>query len=379
MARIFYSMSGEGRGHATRVKTVVEWLRGEHQVTLFAPGDAYELLQRAYAGSEVAVRRLAGLHFHYDERRRIDTVATVRGGWTYLRRLGTRVDSLRQALERERPDLVITDFEPILPRAARAERVPVVSLNHQHFLAVSDFRGLPLRLRAWAGVVARLLPAVVSGQSATIVSSFYFPPLKRRFRASVAQVGVLLRPTVLAARPSDGGHLVAYLRKVVAPQVLTALVECGEEVRVYGLGERPREGKVEFRAISEERFIADLAAARALVTTAGNQLVGEALHLGKPVLAMPEPGNWEQYINAHFLAAEGGGAWVDMEAISAARIGAFLARLDTFRRAIRPERVNGNAAAFALLRRHLPGAGDSLRPDLAPVPRRPARPVPVYS
>ena len=68
-----------------------------------------------------------------------------------------------------------------------------------------------------------------------------------------------------------------------------------------------------------------------------------------------------------------------MEAISAARIGAFLARLDTFRRAIRPERVNGNAAAFALLRRHLPGAGDALRPDLAPVPRRPVRPVPVYS
>jgi uncharacterized protein (TIGR00661 family) len=377
VARIFYSMSGEGRGHATRVRTVVEWLRGSHEVTLFAPGDAFELLGSAYAGSDVDVRRIPGLYFRYDARRRIDTVATVRAGWGFVRHLGDGVRTLRHVIERERPDLVITDFEPILPRAARAARVPLVSLNHQHFLAVSDFRGLPLRLRTWAGAVARLLPAVVSGQSATVVSSFYFPPLKPRFRGRVAQVGVLLRPALLAADPSAGAHLVAYLRKVVAPHALRALAECGEPVRVYGLGERPRDGNLEFFAIDEERFIADLASARALVTTAGNQLVGEALHLGKPVLAMPEPGNWEQYINAHYLASEGGGAWIDMEAVSAAAIRAFLVRLDEHRAAIRPERVNGNAAAFAALRRHLPGAGDgALRP--APAASG-ARPLPAYS
>jgi uncharacterized protein (TIGR00661 family) len=378
VARIFYSMSGEGRGHATRVRTVVEWLRDAHRITLFAPGDAFDLLSRAYAGSDVAVRRLPGLHFCYDARHRIDTVATVRAGWGFLRRLGTSVDALRQVVERERPDLVITDFEPILPRAARAAGVPLVSLNHQHFLAVSDFRGLPLRLRAWAGAVARLLPAVVSGQSATVVSSFYFPPLKRRYRGRVTQVGVLLRPAVLAAVPTNGAHLVAYLRKAASPQVLAALAHSGEAVRVYGLGERERCDRLEFHAISEERFIADLASARALVTTAGNQLVGEALHLGKPVLAMPEPGNFEQYINAHYLAAEGAGAWVDMEAITGAAVGAFLARLDAYRAAIRPERVSGNAAAFAVLRRHLPGAGDAV-PRTAPAARRPAHPLPAYS
>ncbi|MCP5528711.1 MAG: hypothetical protein H7A47_18120, partial [Verrucomicrobiales bacterium] len=32
MARIFISMSGEGRGHATRVRAVTEALRAQHEV-----------------------------------------------------------------------------------------------------------------------------------------------------------------------------------------------------------------------------------------------------------------------------------------------------------------------------------------------------------
>ena len=32
-----------------------------------------------------------------------------------------------------KPDLVITDFEPLLPRAARLEGVPYISIDHQHF------------------------------------------------------------------------------------------------------------------------------------------------------------------------------------------------------------------------------------------------------
>ena len=48
----------------------------------------------------------------------------------------------------------------------------------------------------------------------------------------------------------------------------------------------------------------------AVVSTAGNQLVGEALYLGKPVLVMPERVNFEQAINAHYLEQSGAG-WVE--------------------------------------------------------------------
>ena len=56
MATIFYSLSGEGRGHATRVRAVVEELRKRHRVVIYAPGHAYELLLPVYEGTDVDIR-----------------------------------------------------------------------------------------------------------------------------------------------------------------------------------------------------------------------------------------------------------------------------------------------------------------------------------
>ncbi len=38
MATMFYSLSGEGRGYATRVHAIVEDLRKLHQTVIYAPG-----------------------------------------------------------------------------------------------------------------------------------------------------------------------------------------------------------------------------------------------------------------------------------------------------------------------------------------------------
>ena len=65
MATMFYSLSGEGRGHATRVRAIVEDLRKLHQTVIYAPGQAYELLSPVYQGTDVVVRHISGLAFHY--------------------------------------------------------------------------------------------------------------------------------------------------------------------------------------------------------------------------------------------------------------------------------------------------------------------------
>jgi uncharacterized protein (TIGR00661 family) len=139
MGKIFYSVSGEGRGHATRVRAVVEGLRNEHEVTIYAPAMAYDLLSQAYHDTEVEVRRIPGLCFHYTPKRKLDYVKT---GWYGLKNLAEfpkLIQGLQDEIEREQPDLVITDFEPSLPRAARRAGVPFISLNHQHFLLLTIF------------------------------------------------------------------------------------------------------------------------------------------------------------------------------------------------------------------------------------------------
>lgn len=369
MAKIFISMSGEGRGHATRVRALVEALRGEHRITLFAPGDAFSFLWPLYTATEVGIQRLPGLRFAYDASGHVDYRGMLKNLCAYLKGLPSTVGWLSDQIRRERPDLVITDFEPSLPRAAKRCGVPFVSLNHQHFLRTYDLRSLPRRLRLHAAYMATMVGAYHSGQRETIVSSFYFPPL-RPGCGQVTQVGVLLRPKVAEAEPRTGAHLVAYWRRRVSEQVLQALASTGLDVRVYGLGACHPRGKLSFHAVSEAQFVRDLAGCCALVCTAGNQLVGEALCLGKTVFALPEPNNYEQEINAHFLRQSGAGEAVGMSEFSPGHLHRFLSRLDEYRSCIDTRRMNGLPAALAVLRRHLPAgrAAVPAMPETLPAP-----------
>ena len=352
MAKIFYSMAGEGRGHAVRVRVLVDALRFDHEIVLFAPGDAYDLLAPIYSGSNVRVNQIPGLRFCYT-RGRLSFLKTSLATAGYLCRLPCVLARLEKMMRRDRPDLVITDFEPSLPRVARRCGVPFISLNHQHFLVANDLSNLPPSLRCTAHWMGKIVEAYYSGQEETIVSSFYFPPLKPWFQ-HVKQIGVLLRPQILNACRERGKHVLAYIRKGAFPNVLEAFRRCGRPVRIYGLGDRPRDGNLDFRPIDERTFVEDLATCDAVVTTAGNQLVGEALYLQKPVLAMPESNNFEQFINAFFLEKSGTGMGVELEKVTTSNITTFLERADEFRARINPAQLNGNQQAIEAIRRHLP-------------------------
>ena len=350
MAKIFYSMSGEGRGHATRVRAIVDLLAPEHTIRIFAPGDAYDLLAPAYAGTAVHVEPLPGLRFFYTPEGKLDSPQTLLRSVSYIARFPLLLRKLRAIMRAEKPDLIITDFEPSLPRAARSLGIPFLSLNHQHFLIVNDLSILPPWLRRRASLIALVVRSYYGVPQHMVVSSFYKPPVKEKYRRQVTPAGVILRPAVLAQTPTREGHLLCYMRKFSSENVLAALETCGMPVRLYGLGERPARGRLEFRAISESHFLRDLASCEALISTAGNQLVGEALYLGKPVLAMPEPNNDEQIINAVFLEREGTGCWTGLADLDAMFLREFLERLPEFRERIVPENYSGNTAALAKIR-----------------------------
>ncbi len=370
MANIFYAVSGEGRGHAARARALIEDLATAHNVVLYAPGHAYHFLAPIYRNSAVDVRPLPGLRFHYTARRNLGYLKTGYRSLGYVRALPQLVRRLTRDLEKGGADLVVTDFEPSLPRAAQRCGVPFISLDHQHFLLTYDLSSLPRSLRWYAGLMAQSVKAFYWGQTHSIVSSFYFPPLRTGVR-DVTQIGVLMRPEIRHARPDYGQHLVVYLRRFAGPNVRRALTECGYPVRIYGLGARPPEGLLEFHDIDIRRFSEDLATCRGLVTTAGNQLVGEALYLGKPVLAMPEPGNREQAINAYFLAQTGAGSVTSMDVINHGHLrrliedgpGSIAQYLDSH---IDRRRLCGNSAAL-----------DTINQCLAPTPRLGQCPVPA--
>jgi uncharacterized protein (TIGR00661 family) len=74
-----------------------------------------------------------------------------------------------------------------------------------------------------------------------------------------------------------------------------------------GLREEVVERNLRFRPFSEQQFIEDLATARAVIAGGGFTLMGEAVYLKKPMLAVPVGGQFEQILNARYLEKLGYG------------------------------------------------------------------------
>ena len=191
------------------------------------------------------------------------------------------------------------------------------------------------------------------GQKRTIVSSFFSPGPKQGHEDSL-HVGVLLREEILSADPVDDGHLLVYLRRFVRDNVLEALEQCGRSVFVYGLGRREDTNNLTFCEVDEFGFLEHLIHCHALISNAGNQLVGEALYLKKPVLAFPESGNFEQAINAHFLRQSGMGDWISDRLCSLEQLQQFLSQVETFRSRVVREDLCGNEATVEAVLSFLP-------------------------
>lgn len=354
MAKIAFSLAGEGRGHATRAKTIVDHLiKRQHQVVLFAPEFAFRFLSDVYRDEHrVTVEEIPGLMFHYSQKR-LHFLKTSLAASRYLVKLPQLITQLTRRLQDLRPDLAITDFEPALPRAATRAEIPWISVDHQHFLVYSDLSVLPYELQMKAWGMSQVVQLYHQQPAKSVVSSFYFPPLKSNAK-NVVQTGVLLRDQVVLAQPEQQGHLLVYLRRFADRRVFEALSQCRCEVRIYGLGQQPDEGNLRFRSVSESGFLDDLRTCRALISNAGNQLVGEALFLRKPVFVFPEERNFEQEINARFLVACGGGDWCHLGELQQDRLVRFLDACDQKQCSIPRHRLNGNNATLQIIESMLP-------------------------
>jgi uncharacterized protein (TIGR00661 family) len=115
-----------------------------------------------------------------------------------------------------------------------------------------------------------------------------------------------------------------------------------------------------FRPFSETRFIEDLQTAAGVIASAGFTLMGEAVYLRRPMLALPLGGQVEQSLNARYLQHEGYGLCADE--LTSTGLGDFLERLPDFSRRLSSYRQDGNQDLFAGLANSLSRAAGRRQP-----------------
>jgi uncharacterized protein (TIGR00661 family) len=169
----------------------------------------------------------------------------------------------------------------------------------------------------------------------------------------------ILRPEISAAVREPGEHVLVYQTQTTNHQLVPLLKKMAYRFRVYGLGREGADGNVTLCPFSETRFVDDLRTARAVVAGGGFSLMSEAVSLGVPMLSIPVAGQFEQELNARYLAALGYGS-VGRE-LDAKLLSRFLEQLDSFAAELTKRPRYDNSTLFGCLDELLArvAAGDS--------------------
>jgi len=301
MPLVHYYVHGRGRGHATRSRAVISRLRDAGLDVVAFAGEAAEPLLRDHVTTH-AVRSLLPT-----------------AGREAPRLVASRVRAAVTALRRERADLVISDGDLPGTLAARVAGRPSIAVGHGLvFLCCARPPGTP------AGPWRReALKAAVSTLGAQRRIAVGFVPLPVR-RGRLARPS--LEPPLTTATPrTPHGPLLCYFRDGAPKALLERLAALPHPVILFATHD-PRVPGIHHEPPARARFVETLASARAVVATAGSQLIGECVALGVPLLALHAEGDDEQRLNVAMLRDAGLGDGAPLAELDDARLHAFLAR-----------------------------------------------------
>lgn len=361
--RILYGVAGEGNGHATRSKTVIEHLqRSGHVVLVAGSKQAYRFLRPTFPTVEIR-----GLQIKYRDGG-MDLPGSIAfnlaAAPTLLR------DNLQAAhrIDRFAPQAVVTDLEPFAYYYAKANNLPVVSIdNHQamprcvHAPQVIDTNP------AGFGLVSTFVSALMPKCDHYIVSTFAPSPIRSNLHGSTLLVPPILREDILQAsriiRPSVAPHVLVYQTdNGGSAQVFNALHAVPQHFIVYGMKTAGEPAEIRrnctVKSFNEREFVQDLAASHAVVSNGGYSLLSEAVALQKPVFSVPMKHHAEQIFNASCIEHLGYG--VNASVFDASSLIAFLRESPRFAERLHsiPQHDN-NARLYNALNRLFGGMSGS--------------------
>jgi uncharacterized protein (TIGR00661 family) len=349
--KILYGVCGEGMGHAMRSAVVAAHLsRAGHDVRFVTSGNALKYLEARWPGK---VTRTLGFGIQMEKN-------TVRPLRTFLS--NAAVHTLAPAahvasflaLGGRNVDAVISDFDFWSSGYARFFGIPCYAVDNVHFLNRCDHpRQLVAGDRTAASLMYPGVNAMVPDARRYLVTTFAGADIVRD-RTTLHYP--ILRDKILAAPKTEGDHVAVYFNASSDHAAIArALQGVDGKFHFYGAPVQvdTQVGNVSLRPFDEDRFIADMASAKAVIGGAGFTLMTEAIYLGKPMLAAPFGGQFEQILNANYLQHLGYGERA--YEFTPQSVSTFLGRADGYRQELRNFQHDGNRELLYSVDRALAG------------------------
>ena len=340
LAKIVYGVSGEGSGHSSRAREMIHHLEQlGHTVRVVSYDRGYRNLK-----SNFDVFETEGLHIASSDNR-VSKVKTFTENLQRLPRGHKKLHALRKNIFKQfRPDCVITDFEPMTAYLANHYDLPLITIDNQHRIRYMTYP-CPARLQTERRMTVSIIRAMVPRPDVSLVTTFYYGDAKNNRTFFFPPI---LRKAVLSLQPSKGEHVLVYLTSGFESFLKLLRSFSREQCIVYGYDRDDQDGNIVYKRFSKDGFLEDLASCKAVMATAGFTLMTESFYLRKPYLALPMHGQFEQELNAYWMAKLNYGT--NLRRIRSEAVGNFLYRLPDFEEKLNEYHAADNSAIKAKLR-----------------------------
>lgn len=298
--KILYGVCGEGLGHASRSRILINYLKDHGcEVKIVSGGKAYRLLSHEFEG--VLKVESPTVFYRGNQVRILYTILH-----TLYQSIGRSPGSfynVRRLIKEFKPDLLITDAEPISHFAARFSGIKRISIDNPTALI---YRKIPKRIReipAWIFLFFSLKFSLF-GADKYLIYDFSDDQIND---PRVLFLKPLIQPGIRRQIPTTKDHIFVYQTSLTFSSLFSLLQTFNEPFVVYGFNIERTDRNLIFKRFNEEEFYEDIASAKAVIVNGGFTVISEALFLKKPIFSLPIRHQFEQVFNAQCIQRMGAG------------------------------------------------------------------------
>lgn len=283
--RIIYGVCGEGYGHSSRAKALIEHLKKKgHKILVITYGQGCKALSPLHK-----TMRIEGICLNY-KGSSLSIEKTIRKNFPGVISNIINTPSINRKILSFNPDIAITDFEPMTALFSYKLKIPLICIGN-HYLITHEPIKVPKKYYKDYLLTKLAVKTCIPSYDYLIIFSLK----KVSSKKNVFFVPPIIRKEILSVKPEEKNYILVYLAKP-KKELISLLKQINEKFVVYGSDNAGRDKNIIFKKISSS-FIRDLASAKAVIGTAGFSLISEAVYLKKPYFSVPVP-HYEQIYNS---------------------------------------------------------------------------------